>query len=187
MNVITVTGYDDEQTGKVYVLKEIPQVPKSKLYTVFQTSPELYKVADQGNSEIQLLSKDWSSGGSRRHPFQYCFSIYDMPQTTILGWSFIKWGYFRGKKFPSEKVEGVAQVSDLPRIPIEQRKYARFGVFLSKQEIPKHEDWWNVHVEKIFEEMRPVTQETKASEIFVSEDARLKSVLEKLDLESINT
>jgi hypothetical protein len=101
MNLITITGYDrsSDTTGKVYVLKELPNVPKSKLYTVFEKSEELFKLADKENSSIKLLSKQWASGGSRRHPFMYCLSIYSLPETTILGWSFIQWGHFRQEPF----------------------------------------------------------------------------------------
>ena len=184
MEVITITGYDDYNdnlTGRVYVLDEIPNVPKGKLYTLFKPEKELYKVAEQENSPIKLLSRDWSSGGSRKHPFQYCFSIYDLPITTILGWSFITWGSFRGKTFPKKKTEGVSPVSKLSLVPLEQRTHARFGVFLSKQEMPRFEDWWNAHIEKIFEEKQvvsiPIQEPTQVS----SEDVRLKSVLEKID------
>jgi hypothetical protein len=161
LRIITSTGDDRgyNTTGKVYVLSALPQCSKAELYKHFKA--ELYKVIDDEYKEkLSLLGKKWYTGGSRRNPFSYCISVYEIMPEIILGWSLIKWGYSRGKSYPEKKVEGVSPVSLIPSVPLEQRvleAHALFGVFVDRSELKIENDYFNDTVRELFDELKPVT------------------------------
>jgi hypothetical protein len=111
----------------------------------------------------------------------YCLSVYSLPETIILGWAFLQWGYFHGRQFPKVKIEGVAVASNIPKIPLEQRvAFDYYGIISNREEF-KVLKWKEEIVDELFEGMQSAITPTAPVETSVSsEDVRLKSVLEKL-------